>query len=33
MKLLVFFIVAFLLYETIGVIAFELPSLHALFGK
>jgi len=33
MKLFVLSFVALFLYETIGVIAFGLPSLHSLLGK
>lgn len=33
MKLFVIFFTTLFLYETIGVIAFGLPSLHAMLGK
>jgi hypothetical protein len=33
MKLFVVLFTAFFIYETIGVIAFGLPSVHAMLGK
>lgn len=33
MRLFVIFFTAFFVYETIGVIVFGLPSLHAMLGK
>ena len=33
MRLFVFLFIAVFLYETIGVIAFGVPSLHTLLGK
>jgi hypothetical protein len=33
MRLFVFLFSAFFLYETIGVIALGLPSVHAMLGK
>jgi len=33
MRLFVFFFITLFVYETIGAIAFGLPSLHTLLGK